>query len=119
MAVEDAPEETTPASGVKSREELVVLLTRAWTRAGVNPDCELCGHAKWSVLMHDKHDGLALVMREGPNIKIPGVTYMVYGAECVNCGNVRQFNKSTIENLAAQNRESDADAEVAKAKPDE
>lgn len=119
MAVEDAPEKTKPSSDAKSVEELKDMVARAWLHAGVNTDCELCGHGLWTVLADDKFDGLALIMREGQDVNIPGQTFMVYGVECRNCGHIRQFNKATMESLAAQYRAPEADTGADKDQSDE
>lgn len=74
-------------------------IRRAWRRAGVSEECELCGHLEWAVVWIDEIDGLAVNLRAGRTVRYESGSYLMYGAECQNCGNVRLFSKSVIDRL--------------------
>ena len=99
-----------------STDDLRSLLLRAWQRAGVSPNCELCQHPRWNIIQKEELDGLGYPMRSGDKYEVLGNLYMVYALECRNCGNVRTFSRPTIERLAAEHEELAIEA-AAKAMP--
>jgi hypothetical protein len=81
----------------------------AWLEAGVTFKCELCGNDHWSLVRDSANDGLAIHLRAGTNGQnIFAPTYLIYAVSCSKCGNLRQFEKDTIERLASEYREKEA-----------
>lgn len=70
------------SSRAYSADDLRLVLLRAWKRAGVSPDCELCRNPKWNIIQTDEFDGLGLQLRSGDKTEMPGKLYMAYALEC-------------------------------------
>tara|TARA_R100001039_G_C1755445_1_gene55282 strand:- start:169 stop:507 length:339 start_codon:yes stop_codon:yes gene_type:complete len=90
----------TISHGSKTLAQVARLLQLAWQRAGISFGCELCGRENWNVIHDGVNDGLGLSLRSGTNNPYLGPNYLVYAAECQNCGNVRVQGKAIVERLA-------------------
>ena len=82
------------------RVRIVKLIGRAWEKARVSVNCELCGEPHWALVATDDSDGVATPLRQGDEVTLEHC-YLTYAVECKNCGNVRHMSKVRVEELAS------------------
>ncbi len=84
----------------EKRVEVVKLIVKAWERAGVSVNCELCHHPDWTLIATGDCDGLGVPLRASSSIDMAQF-FLVYAVECKKCGNMRLMTKARVEELAS------------------
>lgn len=90
----------TPDYRQEKRIEVVKVIVKAWERAGVSVNCELCHHPDWTVIATGDCDGLGVPLRASSTIDMAQF-FLVYAVECKKCGNMRLMTKARVEELAS------------------
>lgn len=84
----------------EKRIDVVRRIVKAWERAGVSVNCELCHHPDWTLIATGDCDGLSIPLRASSSIEMAQF-FLVYGVECKKCGNMRLMTKARVEELAS------------------
>jgi hypothetical protein len=93
-------------AGARQLDQLTALLDRFTRKAGVRPQCEVCGQEKgWHPVVglgserETEQDTICLALAAGEGRPSEGRDWRVYAVACNYCGNTRLFNKAVVERI--------------------